>query len=69
MAVTPNPKFVGGAWISREGEMEATLYIPQNRRERFEELFEGYAKCSVQSNFYRSRRDPNESNFQSALES
>jgi len=42
--MTPNPKFVDGAWISREGEMEATLYVPQDRRKWFETLFEGYAK-------------------------
>ena len=41
---TPNPKFVDGAWVSREGEMEVTLYVPPNRRKRFETLFEGYAK-------------------------
>lgn len=42
--MTPNPTFVDGAWVSREGGMEVTLYVPQNRRKRFEELFEGYAK-------------------------
>ena len=42
--MTPNPKFVDGTWISKEGEMEVTLYVPQNRRKKFEELFEGYAK-------------------------
>lgn len=41
---TPNPKFVDGMWISREGEMEGTLYVPPNRRKMFEILFEGYAK-------------------------
>jgi len=41
---TPNPSFVDGTWISREGEIEATLYVQQNRRKRFETLFEGYAK-------------------------
>ena len=41
---TPNPRFVDGAWVSREGEMEVTLYVPPNRRKRFETLFEGYAK-------------------------
>jgi len=41
---TPNPKFVDGAWVSREGEMEGTLYVPPNRRKMFETLFEGYAK-------------------------
>jgi len=40
--ITPNPKIVDGAWISREGEMEVTLYVPPNRRKRFETLFEGY---------------------------
>ena len=42
--MTPNPKFVDGAWISRKGEMEGTLYVPQNRRKMFEALFERYAK-------------------------
>ena len=42
--ITPNPKLVDGVWISREGEMEGTLYAPPNRRKRFETLFEGYAK-------------------------
>lgn len=42
--VTPNPKFVDGTWISREGEMEATFYVPRGRRKGFEESFEGYAK-------------------------
>ena len=41
---TPNPKFVDGVWLSREGEMEGTLYVPPNRRKVFETLFEGYAK-------------------------
>jgi len=41
---TPNPKFVDGVWISREGEMEGSLYVPANRRKMFETLFEGYAK-------------------------
>ena len=40
----PNPKLVDGVWISREGEMEGTLYLPPNRRKMFETLFEGYAK-------------------------
>jgi len=31
-------------WISREDEIEATLYVPPNRRKRFETLFEAYAK-------------------------
>ena len=42
--MTPNPTFFDGAWVSREGGTEVTLYVPQNRRKRFEELFEGYAK-------------------------
>ena len=42
---TPNPRFVDGMWISREGEMEGTLYVPPNRRKRFEGLFEGHAKA------------------------
>ena len=41
---TPNPKFVDGAWVGREGVMEGTLYVPPNMRKRFEMLFEGYAK-------------------------
>jgi len=41
---SPNPKFVDGTWISREGDMEVTLYVPQNKGKSFEELFEGYAK-------------------------
>lgn len=42
--MAPNPVFVDGAWIGREGDMELTFYVPQNRRRKFEELFEGYAK-------------------------
>jgi hypothetical protein len=42
--MAPNPKFVDGTWISRESELEAALYVPPNRRKKFEELFEGYAK-------------------------
>jgi len=42
--ITPNPKFVDREWISREGDMEVTLYVPPNRRKWFETLFEGYAK-------------------------
>ena len=42
--VTPNPKFVDGAWISREGGLEVTFYLSQNKRESFEMLFEKYAK-------------------------
>jgi len=41
---TPNPKCIDGMWISRDGEMEGTLYVPQNRRKVFETLFERYAK-------------------------
>ena len=41
---TPNPKFVDGAWVSREDQIEGTLYVPPNRRKKFETLFEGYAK-------------------------
>ena len=40
----PNPKFVDGVWVSREGGMDVTFYIPPNKRKRFEGLFEGYAK-------------------------
>jgi len=40
----PNPGFVDGAWVSREGGMEVALYVPPNRGKRFEELFEGYAQ-------------------------
>ena len=39
----PNPKFVNGAWVSREDEIEGTLYVPPNRRKKFKMLFEGYA--------------------------
>ena len=42
--MTPNPKYVDGEWISREGDMEVTLFVSPNRKKRFEELFEGYAK-------------------------
>ena len=44
MATTPNPKFVDGVWVSREGGIEGSLYVPSNRRKRFERLFERYAK-------------------------
>ena len=44
MYMAPNPKFVDGEWISNEGEIEVTLYVPPNRKEMFEALFEGYAK-------------------------
>lgn len=40
----PNPVFKDGAWISREGDMELTFYVPHNRGRRSVELFEGYAK-------------------------
>ena len=42
--ITPNPKFIDGTWISREGDMEGTFYLRPNRRKWFEILFEGYAK-------------------------
>ena len=42
--MTPNPEFVDGAWVSRENDIEATLYLPPGKRKRFEVLFEGYAK-------------------------
>jgi len=42
--VAPNPKFVDGTWISREGDMEVGFWVPQNRRKKFEELFDKYAK-------------------------
>lgn len=44
VVVTPNPKFVDGAWISREGDIEVSLFVPPNRRKTFEKLFEGYAQ-------------------------
>ena len=42
--MAPNPKFIDGTWTNREGELAATFYVPPNRRKRFEELFEEYAK-------------------------
>jgi len=42
--MAPNPKLVDGTWISREGDMEVTFYVPQKRRKMFEELFEGYTE-------------------------
>ena len=42
--MTPNPKSVDEAWISREGQMEGTMYVPPGRRKKFETLFERYAK-------------------------
>ena len=42
--VAPNPKFVDGAWVSKKGDMEVTLYVPPNMSTKFRELFEGYAK-------------------------
>lgn len=42
--MAPNPVFVDGTWIGGEGDMELTFYVPQNRRRKFEELFEVYAK-------------------------
>ena len=44
MIMTPNPKFVDGQWVSSEGEIEVTLYVPPNRGKMFEALLEGYAK-------------------------
>jgi len=44
VVATPNPKFVDGSWVSREDEIETTLYVPPNRRKDFEASFEGYAK-------------------------
>lgn len=41
--MAPNPAYVDGAWVSREGGMELSFYVPQNRKRRFEGLFEGYA--------------------------
>ncbi|KAF9647752.1 hypothetical protein BDM02DRAFT_2523331 [Thelephora ganbajun] len=40
----PNPKCVDGTWVSREGDMETTFYVPPNQKKRFEESFERYAK-------------------------
>ena len=42
--MTPNPKFIDGRWVGREGDMEVAFYVPPNRRKRFERLFEGYTK-------------------------
>ena len=42
--MAPNPVFVDGTWISREGGMEVTLYVPPGRKGRFGELFEKYTK-------------------------
>jgi hypothetical protein len=42
--MAPNPVFIDGTWIRREGGMEVTLYVPPGRKRRFEELFEGYSK-------------------------
>lgn len=42
--MAPNPVFVDGTWISREGGMEVTFYVPPGRKGRFQGLFEGYAK-------------------------
>lgn len=42
--MAPNPVFVDGAWISREGGMEVTFYVPPGRKWRVKELIEGYAK-------------------------
>ena len=40
----PNPKFVDETWVSREGDIEVTFYVPQNKGKSFEILFEEYAK-------------------------
>lgn len=42
--MVPNPKLIDGTWVSREGEMEVTFYVPPNRRKWFEDLFVGYAR-------------------------
>lgn len=44
LVTIPNPKFVDGAWVSREDAIEGTLFVTPNRRKRFEILFEKYAK-------------------------
>jgi len=41
--MAPNPKFADGEWISSEGEIEVTLFVPPDRRKMFETLLEGYA--------------------------
>ena len=33
----PNPGFVNGAWVSREGGTEVALYVPPNGGKKFEE--------------------------------
>jgi len=40
---TPNPKFVDGVWVSREDDIEGTLYVPPNKGKRFETLFKEHA--------------------------
>ena len=42
--LTPNPKLVDGAWVNRDGEIEATFYVPEGRKKNFQVMFEGYAK-------------------------
>jgi hypothetical protein len=42
--MAPNPVLVDGTWVSREGGMEVTFYVPPGRKEKFEMLFEGYTK-------------------------
>ena len=44
LIMQPNPKFVDGVWVRREGEMEVSLYIPSNRRRKFEESIGRHAK-------------------------
>ena len=44
LLVASNPKFINGTWVSREGGVDVAFYIPPNTRERFEGLFEEYAK-------------------------
>lgn len=44
VTATPNPKFVDGVWVSRDNDIEVTLYVPADRKKTFEELFEGYAE-------------------------
>jgi len=36
--IIPNPKFVDGEWISREGDVEGTLYVLPSGRRWFEIL-------------------------------
>lgn len=46
--------------------MEGTLHVPQNGRERFETLFEGYARelvGSVRRHFYHRYEDAKDSSL------